>query len=744
MKKNFFLVCFLLINIYSYAQVTGTWELFASYRNIEQLAYSDNKIFAKAKNGLLVLDKSTGEITSFTKANLLSSVNIRAISYNRTNDMLAIGYQDGLIDLLDKSLNIHRINILANNISIYDKTINSIKSKDNYVYLATGFGVVKLDLNNMQIEQMIKLSAQYEETNTFDIEIFNDSLWAATEQGIYTIPLGKDLSLFDNWKLKNTSLFVTQMCASDNFLVLNSYDTTLGTRKIITYDKSNYTDIASNLPAETKIRFTDNKLFILYNKHIIESDENGNITKDITSYANGKAVYPNDIISDNNTIFTADRYQGLTKDLSGIPLFSNCPFSDLNSAIAIANDKIFLCSQQNAEDSANGYIGIVSIYENGQWTNLSTGINNISAIAIDPKNNNHFFVGSTTDGLAEIQNYSVINLFNTGNSSLQNNIDGKPEINSLLFDNDTLWILNNSQYPVKYMATDKSFGYVSSSAVAANIQPINFVKTAENKVWVTLGTEGILAIDLTDNYAEKFYPLRLGVGAAWAKSIIEVELDQNDKIWIGAKYGMGYIYYTDFQKSHYVVWPQIQIEVNDTTIGTYLFYGYIASVIKIDPADRKWVGTGNNGGIFLVSEDCSEQIHNFRIDNSPLPDNNITDIAINYNTGEVLIQTQNGLVSYVSDASLGKDNFDNVKIFPNPVRPEFNGVVTIEGLMDKTLIKITDIQGNLVYEMRSEGGRAIWNLQNLNGQKVASGVYFVMCTTETASKKCIKKIMIIN
>ena len=124
--------------------------------------------------------------------------------------------------------------------------------------------------------------------------------------------------------------------------------------------------------------------------------------------------------------------------------------------------------------------------------------------------------------------------------------------------------------------------------------------------------------------------------------------------------------------------------------------------------------------------------------------NNIKQIKINRETGEVYFATDKGLISYRGTAIQANEYFDNVYAFPNPVKPEYSGPIAIKGLVSNTTVKITDISGSLVFETKSEGGQAIWYGKNFNGEKVSSGVYMVFCTNEDGSQKVATKILFIN
>ena len=148
-------------------------------------------------------------------------------------------------------------------------------------------------------------------------------------------------------------------------------------------------------------------------------------------------------------------------------------------------------------------------------------------------------------------------------------------------------------------------------------------------------------------------------------------------------------------------------------------------------------------GVFGFS-DGTEQIHHFTEENSPLFSNTITDIAINHQTGEVYIGTSKGLLSYMSDATQGYKTHQNVNIYPNPVRPEFNGTIAIKGLVEDADVKITDLNGTLVHETTALGGQAVWDGKNGYGERVQTGVYLVFSSNSFGTETNVAKILFIH
>jgi hypothetical protein len=163
----------------------------------------------------------------------------------------------------------------------------------------------------------------------------------------------------------------------------------------------------------------------------------------------------------------------------------------------------------------------------------------------------------------------------------------------------------------------------------------------------------------------------------------------------------------------------------------------------VDGGNRKWMGT-YGAGLVLLSPDGVEILKQFNVDNSPLISNNIIDMEIDKNTGELFIITDKGLVSYRSDATKGRDDYENVEIFPNPARPEFEGPITIQGIKTDSDVRITDVAGNLVYKTTSNGGTATWNGLTIQGEKVSTGVYLIWTAPNEGKGRFVGKVLVVN
>jgi hypothetical protein len=228
------------------------------------------------------------------------------------------------------------------------------------------------------------------------------------------------------------------------------------------------------------------------------------------------------------------------------------------------------------------------------------------------------------------------------------------------------------------------------------------------------------------------------------KSFYCIKQDKNGVIWVGTDQGP--LLFNGLSKAFDANYTcsRVKIPRNDgTTLADYLLGNETITSIAIDGANRKWMGT-KSSGVYLVSENGLQTIQHFTTTNSPLLSNEIMSLAINPISGEVFIGTDYGLISYQGDAAEGATTFGDVHAYPNPVRENFNGVITITGLIDNSHVKITDITGNLVYETVSNGSLATWDAKDAHGRKVNTGVFLALCTSPDGQQSTTTKILVIN
>lgn len=223
--------------------------------------------------------------------------------------------------------------------------------------------------------------------------------------------------------------------------------------------------------------------------------------------------------------------------------------------------------------------------------------------------------------------------------------------------------------------------------------------------------------------------------------------DKRGCVWVGTTTGVFEITNPSQATDPNMTVRRIKVPRNDgTNYADYLLDSDQINWMALDPAGRKWIAT-ESSGIYLVSETGDEILRHYDRENSPLPENSVWTIECDPYDNTVYVGASTGLYSFKSDASPGHQDFSDIYAYPNPVRPEYSGVVTITGLVANSIVKITDTAGNVVCQTRSEGGMATWDVCGANGQRVKSGVYYAYASENnsgTSSTGAVTKILVID
>ena len=255
-----------------------------------------------------------------------------------------------------------------------------------------------------------------------------------------------------------------------------------------------------------------------------------------------------------------------------------------------------------------------------------------------------------------------------------------------------------------------------------------------------LNPDGTLSNASDDSFV--FLNEEEGKGGLPVRDVLSMEEDLDGEVWVGTYQGIAVFYNQDCLFTGEACDAE-QILISQDGNTQILLETEAVTAIEIDGGNRKWVGT-QNSGVFLFSPDGIETIAHFTEENSPLLSNNIFDISINHATGEVFFATEKGIVSLMGDAANFEVEMENVRVFPNPVRPDFTGVIAIDGLAFDTDVKITDVAGNLVYETTSEGGRATWDGRKSDGTYAVNGMYLVFAGNADTRNAEVARIAILR
>jgi streptogramin lyase len=378
------------------------------------------------------------------------------------------------------------------------------------------------------------------------------------------------------------------------------------------------------------------------------------------------------------------------------------------------------------------------------------GAKALSNIAINPNNPNEVYISSYFSGLLKLENDVPTTLFTPANTSpngLENievaNNPNDIRINNPAFDKSgNLWLTNNLVVKaLKVLKANGQWQSVSLETVIPELTSYGDLLIDKNSTKWMASRRGVIGYNensgilkvITEGSTEGNLP---------SPDVRTIAIDNRNQLWIGTNKGLRVLSSIDRYNSEGQMTAN-PIIILEEGVAQELMYQQFITAIAVDGANNKWVGTATSG-VFQFSSDGQQTLQRFTIDNSPLPSNSINDIDINPITGEVFFATPQGIVVYKGISTDGSDDLKNVKVYPNPVRPGFTGTVKITGLLDNANVKITDISGNLVHEVISEGGTIEWDTTAFGKYKVASGVYMIFISAEDGIETTVKKVMIVR
>ena len=769
MKKISCLTLFLFISLFttlSAQHAIGSWQSYLSYNNATSVAPAGNIIYAIGNGALYSFDKEDESVRCYWKDNLLNDTEIANIGYNRDNKTLLIIYSNSNIDLLINDNDVYNLPDYKDKNMSQNKAVNNIYFNGDYAYLSTSFGIIAINLKRKEITNTYNLN-----TNVYDCTILDGRLYAATSSGLFTGLLTDNLLDVNNWKHVSNNVY-TSISTFNNELCGNIANQGI---YLINKNDFSYSQLIGGNFARLKVC---GDIMIANNSNAITLFKNVN---DYT-FNTISNVTINDIVLENNIYWMALAGDGLNGlrykeadrnfEVVNSLIIPNSPIRNYFYTMDFIGDRLLITGGQSS--SSNARTGTIMLMEDNDWKSFQEdGIvaatnlpyRNITSIVQDPRDENRHFVGSFGQGMYEFYDGKFVQLYSLDNSTLESALpdDGSRlhyvRVNGLKYDNNNnLWMLNSTPYnPIQVMKADNTWTGLSYSSIK---NPIIFKQTLFDRrgnLWAIsshASDNGVFCLNYNgtiDNTADdqhKFigsFTNQDGTPLTHMGMNCMVE-DHDGAIWIGT--GAGPIVLTNptrfFNDDFYCT--QIKVPRNDgSNLADFLLASDQINTIAVDGGNRKWIGTETNG-VYLLSSDGLETIEHFTEDNSPLPSNSITSIAIHPKSGKVYIGTLKGLVSYQGDATEGESSFedDNVYAYPNPVHPGYTGVITVTGLMTDSDVKITNISGHLIYEGSSIGGQFTWDGRNRQGNRVASGVYFVMAANKEGKEGIVTKILFVR
>lgn len=786
--RNIFtlILCFFLAQFCFAQNQVLTWKDHFSYRKIISVTSTSDAIYAATELGAFEVLIEDNSITRLNKTNKLSDAGISCVQGVPELDMVIFGYSNGNLDIKigERVINLSDIktsSILAN------KQINEIVIEEDFAFICTGFGVVKLDLVRLEIRDTYLIGNNGDFVNVTDIAFINGRIVAASEAGLYKADASNlFLSNFESWSIvddlpildglyKQLTIFNDKLFVSaENMEIEYIYSVDFGIGNVWELFWSDESEIVRALTSSAE------KLVITTKGKTIELNNALEETRVISSLGIGFTDnYESAISPDGNGIWIANNRDGLfhVSNDSGIDKkVPNGPENSESRRIRSYFENVWSATGGVSLGYVNNFTqNGINYYTNNSWKSLTRNnspqllgenefggvVFDIMDVAIDPEDNEHVFVSSWEEGLLEIKNGQIVEIYNTENSNL---VGARPEfdnklvfIDGIAYDGDNnLWVTNSLTSSCLHVKDSENNWYTFDFAPDINdITILGDIIIDEGNddrgdyIWVVLPDDrGILVFDYNDTLGDtsddrwKILTSEEGNGGLPTDDVYSIAKDVNGEIWVGTLQGVEVFYNTDCLFSDEECDAQ-QILIEQDGNFQLLLETETITAIEIDGGNRKWIGT-QTSGVYLLSDDGIDQIYRFTEDNSPLISNTIQDISFNFSTGEVFFATDKGIVSFIGSATGFDGEISETSIYPNPVREDYTGTITIDGLTFKTDVKVTDINGNIVHSTTSEGGRALWNGKNENGERVSTGIYLVFATNKDGSETAVGKIAVVN
>lgn len=791
MKKclPLFLVLALCVPTWAIDARMYSWQIHLAYGSSRQIVNAGDRVYGLAGNAIYYVDKQSEETASLSKLDGLNGANVAQIGYNKALKTMIIVYEDGLIDFI-KGNSIDAMSDLKQKDMSAAKKANQMVIEGNDAYLAMPFGLMTIRLDKRQIGETYYIGANGAEVNLIGVALTKDSIYSIDDKTLYSVSREDNAMDYVNWHRRTLPENVS-------YIGLGVYQDTLYAMRSHTYKRQapGHTDedsvrvsLSKYVTCEWKILEENQyyqRLIARDGEIYIGINSNGfyQVTPSGITYHDTPApVY--DIFVEPNATWTALGDYGLLRQSSGESqqFHIDGPAVNLPYRLKIANQKLYMVpgSRWASEDKRPGNVMIYDINQNS-WTNISEEyltpkldgfiITDMMNVAVDPFDADHFFVTTYGNGFLEFYRNELVKRYTYFNSPLQSAAPGAHEdfyvrTDGALFDEmGNLWVLNVETDRPVHVATPSQIQAAHSTEQAtwsvislkgkrlytpgemfidnrhSNWKWI-FNSRSEPKIFL-LDDGGTPQNSLDDEIVAHDSFVDQDGKTVSLVNIYAMAQDKEGSLWVALETGLITIPSTvDFKHSN--ACERIKIPRNDgTNLADYLLETEKINTIVVDGANRKWIGTAASG-LYLMSEDGLETIEHFTTENSPLLSNTILSIAIEPITGKVFIGTGKGLMSYQSDAATPFEDYSAIYAYPNPVRPDYTGPITISGLMDDSEVHIVDNAGNVVCKTRSNGGLAVWDGKTADGKRAASGVYSVFCNESSANKHTVVKILVMH
>lgn len=766
MKKGLWLSIMLLVAAFAGAQLpVGQWHDYASFVAGRKVCVASDRVYASTRMSMFYFDKEELSTKALTRANGLNDVGISTFAYDELSRSLLVAYTNSSIDIKAGSQVHHIADIRYGNIS-GDKQIYSVRFHGGRAYLATGFGIVVVNLSRFEIEETYYLGADGGRGLVYDVAFTDSLIVAATDNGLLTAPKSSSrLHIYSTWRrdtlspVDGKSVQVLEVC--DGRLIAVACSSNPGSMTPYYQLPDGGWDSLGTGQIRS-LRCHNGKILVNRVNDLLIYDSDFQLE----TVLNSLSAWDVDIDVDG-TLWIGHSWLGLVKLPKPYSVSTNfAPQGPLNDdyvySLTATWDNIYICKGGKRPTYENTYYDPgVSFYNRKVWGQLDFSgfpVYDILNVAVDPNDKHHIAASAWGGGLVEFRRDGVRNFYNYENvPEIQVYRSGDfvhQRVSGLAFDwSGNLWMTNS--LVDRGLIVHKKNGDWQSFDISPMLNGLAGEKREIDKIifdsihgykWFAGRANRIY---IHDGEGKMAYVNPNNGSKLETHTVTCLVQDRSGDIWFGTDKGIKVIYdgYRAFANGGRGEQAPVNcsnILFSEDGIYEYLMAYESITCIAVDGANRKWVGTANNG-LYLLSANGLEQLEHFTMANSPLNSDKIMALAVDPLTGELFIGTNMGVQSYGATATWADpEPWPDIHAFPNPVRPDYDGLIAIKGFTRDALVHITDARGHVVYTTTANGGQAVWNGRTASGDKVSSGTYFVFASNTNGAMRSVAKILMIK
>ncbi|MGD1889167.1 MAG: hypothetical protein ACFB15_00960 [Cyclobacteriaceae bacterium] len=728
-------LCWSTITLYAQSDIPiESWRTHFSYQDSRIVINTSERVYVAAQYGLFYLSKSDNSLKVISKSDGLSDVGVTTMEYNE-NMGLILAYRSGIVDLVSEG-GIFAFTLISEEAdtpeTIYDSLVQG-----NLVYLSTSVGVRVLSLDLEQEEpwqiqeSYVRLSEIGEALPIYQATIVRDSLFLGTQTGVIANSLDPLVNRqdFNTWRRFDASQGIPAETTRYLLPQNNQLYAAVDQRGVYRYN-GQWQPTGFTTDADfNALQPSTNGVLIVSGGNIFRLNDSGNVT----SVENETIRFAQDVAEENETLWIADQQQGLLRleNNQAEQFLPNGPASDDIHQLRYLNGTVVALKQ----DAPGAYYQ----FNEGRWQNYTElPITSRFTDATFSEVTQQFYFSCFGEGMLQwdgAEGFSVINQLSSG-STLEND-----QVSALTDGEDRLWLGN--YYALSSLHTinlnDDTWQQLAFNRAQARF-PRQLTLDFRRQVWMLIGGSdlsrpgnNLLVFDPATNENLLISEV-VNASQLPGRQLTDMAIDLDGQLWLMGSEGVAYFPVPEqvFEE------PLVVKPVFDRQ---FLLLGEFVTAVAVDGGNRKWIGT--NSGLWLFSETGEELVYQFTTENSPLISDVILDIVVDDQSGEIFVATDRGVVSFRSTATRGTFSHQSVKLFPNPVRRSFDGLVGMQGLVNQATVKITTVSGVLVQELQAEGGTATWDLRAYTGDRVQSGVYLVFSASADGSETFVGKIAVV-